>query len=506
MSNNLVNNKRIAKNTILLYIRMLISIVISLYTSRVILQTLGIEDFGIFGIVAGVASSLTFLNTSMSGATSRFFIFALGKKEERLLKETFSTAVEIHLIIALIVLLLAETVGLWLVNNKLVIPEERHIAAISVYHCSILATLVSIIQTPYKANIIAYEMMNVYAFIEIANVIFKLLIVYMLQFIPYDKLIVYGILYLVINLLVLLIYKICSDCMFKIFQFHFVWKKELWKPMLIYCGWDLFGNLSGTVKQQGTNIIINIFFGVLLNAASSVATQVQSAVSSLAANVIQAFRPQIIKNYAIGDIKTMEIQVCNAIKYTLILYGMCVLPLSFELDYVLKLWLRIVPEYATIFCRILLLNSALGLVSMIIITINHATGKIKYLSFITGIINIINIISIYVCYKFIGRIPEYAYYIGIFYSMVTIIMNFVITKRLIPEINLHNLIVSVLIPISIMIVVSIPLYYVTNSLTTSFLRLSIVVIASIIMTTSIVYFFVMDKSIRSSINRKLLRR
>lgn len=506
MSDNQSNNKRIAKNTVLLYFRMLVSIVISLYTSRVVINTLGVEDFGIYGIVAGVVSMLTFLNTSMSGATSRFIIFSLGKKDKSLLQDTFSTAVIIHIIIAIVFMIFAESVGLWFVKEKLVIPVNRLSAAIWVYHFSILAAIATIIQTPYKANTIAYEKMDAFAYIEIINVLLKLVIVYFLPYIPYDKLVIYGVLYFTICSIITLIYKIYNDRKFEACKFRWIWDKKLIRPMLVYCGWDLFGNLSGSVKQQGTNIVINMFFGVLLNAASSVATQVQSAVSSLAANVIQAFRPQIIKNYAIGNIQLMESQVCNAIKYTLILYCMCVMPLSIELDYVLRIWLGVVPDYAVVFCRLMLSTSALGLVSMIIITTNHATGKIKYLSVMTGVLNLTTIPIIYSCYKYINDAPEYAYYVGFVFSVITVVMNLVITNRLIPTISILKILNSIIIPIVLSVISFIPQYYVTIITNPSLIRLCVNSFISVIISIITVYCFVINDDTRIKINRTVLRK
>lgn len=499
------NNKRIAKNTLLLYIRMFISIIVSLYTSRVVLQTLGIEDFGIFGIVGGVVTMLSFINASMSGATSRYLTFALGKNNRDELKDTFSSALLIHISIAVLVVLLLETVGLWFVNNKLVIPEDRVFAANWVFQFSILATIAAIFQVPFNATIISHERMNAFAYIEIANVTLKLFIVFTLPTLPFDKLISYGALYMLVT------YGICSAYIlyckknFDICTISKHIRTDIIKPMLVYCSWDLYGNLSGTARQQGTNFIINIFFGVTLNAASAVATQVQSAVSGLAANVIQAFRPQIIKNYAAGNFILMESQICNAIKYTLLIYGMCVLPLFLELDYVLHLWLGVVPDYAVVFCRILLLNSMIGLATMILITANHATGNIKYLSIVTGTLNLLTIPCIYYTYLYFGPVPEYAYYVGIAFSLFVLTFDIGLTKKMIPLLNVYRIAKNILIPLLVILLATIPLCFILNYIETSFVRLVSVTICSVITHLLITYIFVIDSQLRGFVNSKIKR-
>ena len=422
------DDKRIAKNTVVLYVRMIITILVSLYASRVVLQVLGVDDFGIFGLVGGVVSMLSFLNASMSGATSRFITYALGQDDITRVNETFSTSVNIHFFIALLVLIVAETIGLWFVLNKLVLPESRYWAAICVYQCSVLSAIATILQTPYNASIIANERMDAFAYIEVFNVIMKLIIVLILPILPFDKLITYSLLYLVVSVVVMLTYRIYCKKKFSTCKYHFKINKSIMIPMISYSSWDLFGNLSSTMKQQGTNILINMFFGVVFNASSSIATQVQSAISGLAANVIQAFRPQIIKKYASGNITVMQEQMCNALRFTLIIYNMCVLPLFMDIEYVFNIWLGEVPKSAIDFSKLLLLNSLINLVTMIIITVNHAAGKIKYISFITGMFNLIYLLSVYISYKFVAAQVESAYTIMVLFSLIILVIDLYITN------------------------------------------------------------------------------
>ena len=273
------SNKRIAKNALMLYIRMFISMIVGLYTSRVVLATLGVEDYGIYGVVGGVVSMMGFLNASMSGATSRFLTFELGRGDMKRLADTFSSALIVHIGIAIIVFIVAETVGLWFLCNKLVIPEDRMEAAHWVYQCSILSAMLGITQAPYNASIIAHEKMGVYAYVEILNVTLKLLIVYLLVIGDFDKLKLYAVLVLAVSVLIMLIYRIYCIRMFQETHFHFVWKKDILKPLLSFSGWNLYGNLGNMFQQQGTNFVINFFFGVVMNAAMSVGLTVANTVN-----------------------------------------------------------------------------------------------------------------------------------------------------------------------------------------------------------------------------------
>ena len=500
------NNKRIAKNTVLLYMRTLITILISLYTSRVILQTLGVEDYGIYGIVGGVVIMLTFLNSSMSGATSRFITFALGERNKCKLQNVFNTAFYIHVLIAILVFIVAESIGLWFVCQKLVIPEDRIFAAQCVYHLFTISTIITIMQTPFNATIIAYERMDAFAYIEILNSILKLLIVFLLPYLPFDKLITYGCLFLGVNFVVFVCYVGYSFVQFDICRIRKLEDRSNVKPMLKYCLWDLFGSLSGTLKQQGTNIIINMFFGVLLNAASSIATQVQAAVSGLASNVIQAFRPQIIKSYSQDNIPLMQNYVCNAIKYTLLLYGICIIPLIIELDLVLTIWLGIVPEHTLWFCRLLLLNSYVGLSVMILITTNHATGKIKYLSTATGIYNMLILPVTYVAYKYFFLPAETTYVINICFTLLTLVTDLIITKRLIPTIFIRKIVKSIVLPVVISSVVFIPCMILKTSISNPYIQFILIVFMSIIAHLIITYRYILSDEMKQTVRMKLINK
>lgn len=428
MMDNSSNNKRIAKNTVMLYIRMLLSIVVSLYTSRVVLNTLGIEDYGIYGVVGGVVAMFSFLNASMSGATSRFLTYEMGRGDIQRLCETFSSALIVHIIIAVVVFILAETVGLWFLIHKLVIPEKRIFAAHVVYQLSILSTMISITQVPYNAVIISHEKMDIYAYVELLNVTLKLIIVFLLPVFGSDKLIVYASLVLAVSILIAFIYRIYCIYHYKESIYHFVYKKELLYPMLSFSGWNLYGNMSVSWKQQGMNFLLNMFFGPALNAASSIATTIQGVIIGLAGNVMMAYRPQIIKNYAAENFEKMNELIVMSIKFTLALFLMIAIPVYIKIDIILKLWLKIVPEYTVDFFRLVIISNIFSVINNIIIISIHATGKIKQLSFITGSIHLISLIPMYIVLK-MNNSPSSIYVLLVLFSVFVLTSNLLILKR-----------------------------------------------------------------------------
>lgn len=428
MPDNLSSNKRIAKNTIMLYIRMLLSIVVSLYTSRVVLNTLGVEDYGIYGVVGGIVAMFSFLNASMSGATSRFLTYEMGRGNFQRLKETFSSALIVHIAIAVIVFILSETIGLWFLIYKLVIPEERMFAAHVVYQLSIFSTMVSITQVPYNAAIISHEKMDIYAYVELLNVILKLIIVFFLPILGNDKLIVYASLVLAVSVLIAFIYRIYCIRHYKESIFHFVYKKELLYPMLSFSGWNLYGNMSVSWQQQGMNFLLNMFFGPVLNAASSIATTIQGVIIGLAGNAMMAFRPQIIKNYATKNFEKMNELIVMSIKFTLALFLMIAIPIYIKIDIILKLWLKIVPEYTADFFRLIIISNIFSVINNNLVISIHATGKIKQLSFITGSIHLISLIPMYIILK-MNYTPSSIYVLLLLFSVFVMTSNLLILKR-----------------------------------------------------------------------------
>ncbi|MGM9839001.1 MAG: polysaccharide biosynthesis protein [Sodaliphilus sp.] len=498
----MTSNKRIAKNTLMLYIRMFISMLVGLYTSRVVLATLGVEDYGIYGVVGGVVGMMGFLNASMSGATSRFLTFELGKGDKERLAKTFSSALIVHIGIAIVVLILAETVGLWFLSNKLNIPAERMQAAHWVYQLSILSAMFGITQVPYNAAIIAHEKMDVYAYVEILNVSLKLLIVYLLCIGNFDKLILYASLMLAVSILIMMVYRIYAIRQFPEAHFHWIWDKTYLRPLLSFSGWDLYGNACVIARQQGTNFLINIFYGVVFNAASGIATTVQGTISGLAFNIILAFRPQIIKQYAKGNVEEMSKLVGNAVCFTTILFGCMSIPLILETHYIMKAWLGVIPEKSEIFCQILLIASFLGLLNNIWNTCIHATGKIKEISIFSGTFFLISLPIIYVVFQFKAPV-ESAYLVFILSIVFVNVSNLLIIKKKIPKLKLNFVFLNYI----KVIIVLMASYYITSlfkaQMQETFIRLLVDCFICWIIVFASSFIFILNKKQKKSIISKI---
>lgn len=410
MSDNNANNKRIAKNTIFLYARMLLTMAVSLYTSRVVLATLGVDDYGIYNVVGGVVTMFAFLNGTISGVTQRFLTFELGTGDREKLKSVFNTAMCIHWIVAGVIVVLAETLGLWFVCNKLVIPDDRMAAAIWVYQFSILSTVVFFISIPYNACIIAHEKMSAFAYISIIEVVLKLMIVYLLMLSQYDKLIVYAILMFLVQLLIRLIYNEYCKRHFEESKYRFRVDQSIAKNMLGFTGWTLFGGFASVGMGQGINILLNMFFGPAVNAARAVAQQVDSAVQSFVANFQMALNPQIIKNYAANDLSQMRSLVFASSRYSYYLLLFLALPIVIEAPFILGVWLKEVPDHTVAFLRITMLVMLVNAVSNPLITSANATGNIKKYQMIVGTILLLIVPVAYVALR-LGCNPEFVFWI-----------------------------------------------------------------------------------------------
>lgn len=444
-----VNKKRIAKNTMFLYFRMIMTTIVSLYTSRVVLNTLGVENYGVYGLVGGCVSMFGFLNSSMSGATSRFLTFEMGHAEHGStwnLRNTFSSALIVHIIIALVVAILAETIGMWFLMNQLVIPEGRMYAAQIVLHCSVIAMFCTVVQVPYNAAIISHEKMDMYAYIEMLNVFLKLAIVYLLTVGNYDKLILYAILHLCITGIISLTYIIYGLSKFPETHPKLGWNNDIIIPMLSYSGWDLFGMASTTFRSQGTNFLINMFFGVVYNAAASVALTIQGVLLGLSHNILTAFRPQIIKQYSAGHHKESINLIYQASKFTSLLMVLLAIPFTAEIDYIMKLWLGTVPESAALFCRIMLIIAVFNMIECSINVGINASGNMREMSFYTGLTHFAVLPITWIIYR-LGA-PVYAVYlIAIIATLVNTGIKALLLHRYIPLFGIHDLLTNTYCPL-----------------------------------------------------------
>lgn len=426
---DVTSNKRIAKNTLMLYIRMLLTMVVSFYTSRVVLSTLGVVDYGIYNVVGGVATMFAFLNGSLSGATSRFLTFALGEQDKEKLKITFSAALTVHCLVAVIVFILCETIGLWLLETKLIIPVERMVAARILYQLSVLTALISVTQVPYTAAVIAHERMDIFAYFSLGDVFFKLLIVYVLMAVSFDKLICYGVLLFLVSFVMLMANRIYDTRKFEECSFNLSKEKKFIFPMLKFSGFDLIGNFSVMMRTQGVNTLQNMFWGPAINAATGIANQVMSAIMGFSNNFLTAIRPRIVKLYAQNNISEMQVLAERGAKYSFFLLYFISFPCFLEITFVLDLWLVDVPDYSKEFLRWTMVFNWVNTLFIPLLHIIHAIGKIKNMSIINGLIFIAVVPITYLLYMFFNLPPILPFVLIVICVTITSMINLLIVKH-----------------------------------------------------------------------------
>ena len=372
---------------------------VTLYTSRVVLNTLGVEDYGIYNVVGGIIVMFGFINSSMASATQRYITFALGRGDAEGLQRVFSTALQIHVLIAALVVLLGETVGLWFLYTKMQIPAGRMDAAFWVLQCSILSTVVMMVSVPYNADIIAHERMSAFAYISILEAVLKLAVVYLLLVFPCDKLTLYAFLLLLVQLLMRLCYGRYCGRHFPESRYRHIWDMALFKEMTGFAGWSMFGNLSVVLYGQGLNMLLNVFFGPVVNAARAVAVQVQTAVQQFVGNFQMALNPQITKTYAAGAMDDMHRLMFRSARFSFYLLLLLALPVLLETDFILALWLKTVPDHTVVFLRIMICISLIYTLANPLIVANQATGRVKKYQAVCGSILLMILPVSYVCLR-----------------------------------------------------------------------------------------------------------
>ena len=379
-ANHIQSNSRIAKNTLFLYIRMFVTLVVGLYTSRVILQVLGASDFGLYNVIGGILTMFSMFSSALTIGTNRFLTYAIGERDYQKLEKIFSMALYLHILLAVIILVLLETIGLWFLNTQMNIPEGRENAAFWVYQFTILAFVLGFIQVPFQACIVSHERMNIYAYISVFEVVMKLLIVISLKYVDFDKLILYASLIFILNIITVVIYNIYCQRHFCECRFKIKWDTTIAKQFTSYSGWNLVGGSQTFFTNEGVNILLNIFCGTVVNAARGLAMNVNNYVLQFINNFQMAANPQIIKLYAAKDYNSLFRLVINNCRLAEYLYLMIAIPAFIEIKYLLYLWLGDYPYYTPIFVQIILIQSALTPLNTPVAMIVHATGKMKWLS------------------------------------------------------------------------------------------------------------------------------
>ena len=427
---NQANNRRIAKNTLLLYVRMLLLMFISLYTSRVNLQALGVEDFGIYNVVGGDVAMFSLLSGSLSAATSRFITFELGKGDKDRLKKVFSSTVTIQLILIAIIVCLLESIGLWLLNNKMVIPADRMVAANWLFQFSILSFAVSLWSVPYNAAIVAHEKMSAFAYISICEACAKLTIAFLIVRNPFDRLIYFGMLTLAVSLIIRFLYNVYCKKHFEECNYAFIWNKSILKEIFGFAGWNFIGASAVVLKDAGGNVILNLFFGPIVNAARGIAMQVNGAVYGFVSNFTMALNPQITKNYASGNYDYMMKLVFQGARLSYYILLLICLPILVSTQYILGLWLGQVPEHATDFVRLVLLYTMSESLASTLITATLATGQIKEYQLLVGGSQLLNLPISYIFLK-CGMGPNIVFVVAIGLSMLGELIRVILLRQLI---------------------------------------------------------------------------
>lgn len=424
----IADNKRIAKNTLFLYARMLLIMVVSLYTVRVVLEVLGAEDYGIYNVVGGVIAMFSFLTNSMVSASQRYFAYYIGKGDSEKLKQYFVITCICYFMIGAVVVVLAETVGLWFVQNKLTIPEARMHAALVVYQCSIFTFVLRLFVIPHQSFIIAKERMSIYAYIGIVEVVLQLLIVFLLKVIDYDHLEVYGWLLCLTSVIVSGWYIIYSRYHFAETKLYRYFNKEQFVDLLSYSGWNLIGVFSGVCRSQGINILLNMFFNPVVNAARAVAYQINSAVTTFANNFFSAVKPQITKQYAAGEHSGMLILVNRSSRFCYYILYVLALPILLEVPMLLTLWLKEVPDYTVLFSRLVIINALIDSTAHPLMTAIQATGRIRAFQIVTAGLLILNLPVSYILLK-LGFPPQITMVVSIIISVIAQISRLLFAKK-----------------------------------------------------------------------------
>lgn len=503
---NQSNNKTIAKNTLLLYARMLITIVFGLYTSRIVLNALGVTDYGIYNVVGGVVSMLTFLNAGMSGASQRFISFELGKGNIDSLSKIFSNCQIAHYIIGIIIVVILETLGVWFLNNKLVIPSDRLFAANCVLQCSIITVVLSIICVPYNACIIAHEKMGQFAYISVWEVVLKFIIAIAITKCEYDKLVLYSICIMMVQLTVFIIYlSYCRRKFEECLSSHQPDKKIL-SEMISFATWGCIGSMGFSLKDQLSNIILNLFFGTTINAARGIAGHVNGIINGFAANFTMAMNPQIIKQYSNGNISRSKELAMAGSRYSFYLLSIVSIPFIINVEYILRLWLGIVPQYTGIFVTIILIASCVYAMSHTISTAILATGKVKWFQISISIILLLDVPAAYIILK-IWAIPYLALLPSIFTNGMTLFMRIFLLHRYVPSYSIKEYFLNTIIKCSLIYIVALALsFYIHSLFIESFLTVLLTSILSIIIITSMIYIGGISAIEREFIQEKIKSR
>ena len=497
------NNKRIAKNTIFLYFRMMFTMLVSLYTSRVILDILGIEDYGIYQTVGGIVGFLSFINSALSNGSSRFLTFELGTGNKEKLRRTFSTTLTIHIILALIIVIVAETLGLWFLHNKLVIDADKINTAIFVFHISILTSVLTITQVPYNASIIAHERMSIFAYVSIVEVSAKLAIVYLLNIGDFDKLKLYATLLCIVQIGLMIFYRIYCSRKFKETKYHFVFDRSIFRSIASFSGWSLFANGAFALNNQGVLILLNMFFSPAVVAARAISIQVNMTANQFVNNFRIAINPQIVKQYAAKNYDGSKQLLLSSTKYSYYLMWILSFPIFLLAKPLLELWLIEVPEYTVIFLQLIVIQSLFQVFDYSFYTALYAKGRLRENALISPTIGFLIFPATYILFK-AGYSPVTLSWTSLIaYAIIGLIVKPILVIK-IAGYKLND-IFKVFIPCLWVSLISIPIpllciRYIDKNTILGFFTIGIITIVSVAFS---IYFVGLDKNIRHKIMNEI---
>lgn len=502
MTNTSDNNKRIAKNTLLLYFRMLFMMAVSLYTSRIVLNALGVEDFGIYNVVGGVVTMFSMLSGSLSSAITRFITYELGVGNQENLKKIFSSAVTIQIGLAILIVLLAEAVGVWFLNIKMNIPEARMVAANWVFQFSILTFAINLISVPYNASIIAHERMSAFAYISILEAMGKLAIAYLIMVSPMDRLVFYAILMCTVALIVRFVYGIYCKRHFEECTYRFIFDKDLLKRMFGFAGWNFIGATSSVLRDQGGNVVINLFCGPAANAARGIAFQVNNAINGFVTNFITALNPQITKSYATGDHDYMMTLIFQGARLSFYMLLLLSLPVLINTHYILGLWLKTVPEHAVLFVQLVLVFAMSESISQPLITAMLATGKIRTYQLVVGGLQMMNLPVSYILLR-MGMFPETVLVVAITISQCCLAARLIMLRDMI-GLSIRKYMKKVYLNVlTVTVITAIIPSLLTIQLEETLLDFVLLCLTSLICTGIVIYYIGCNKAERQFILNKL---
>lgn len=497
MSDNSANNKRVARNTMFLYFRMLLLMGVGFYTSRVVLQVLGVEDYGIQNVVAGFLSMFGIMTSSMSAAISRFITVELGRGELNRLKSVFATSIEVQLVMAIILIVAIETFGYWFVSQQMNIPTGRENAALWCLHCAAVTTLLSLINVPFNSAIIAHEKMSVFACLSILDAVLKLVICYAITISPFDKLNTYATLLVVVSIINNTIYWFYCRAKFAECRFRLSFNKNIFKEIWGFAGWNFFGNTAWILNNQGVNMLMNIFHGVVVNAARGIATQVDGIINRFVSNYMMALNPQITKTYAAGDKHYAFTLACRGARFSFYILLLLALPIMIEADMVLSLWLGTPPEKSAEFFLWTVISSLIMTLGNTLVTLQNAHGNIRHYQIWITIFGYLPFPATWMVFKLLDAPAIWAYFIFTLVYWFLLFVRFYLVHQS-TGIPAKQYLIGVVLKCHIVGLVSaiVPLL-IHSMMAESFSRLILVGLFSVLSSGTVIYFYGMEAAERT---------